>query len=206
MTGRWALVGRWWAPLAVFSLLVAAIAGSVAGRVTPTHEVHFSYVVSLRVRQPSADYQFDGYYALQATELFASTVARWVSTPELVVAAYEDSGLQLPTDDPDQLTSAVRATKTAPQLVEVVVRGRSRDGALALSRGVQEAVERHVSLYHDEGIPALHFAVVATNPWVGVDRLNVPLIVIATIAAVLFLGLNALVVISGQSRAGRPSA
>ena len=182
------------------SLLVTLLALVIAKQVKPSHEVHFSYVVSLSQRDAVTDFRFDGYYALQATDLFAATLAKWLTAPEVLVAAYQESGVALPSDDPRQLSRGVRAEKAAPQLVMVTVRDTNRETAERLAQGLQRVMERNVERYHDHGVPAVEFEVVATEPWTGVTRLSLPVVVIATFVFSFLILLNAVLLIESLRR------
>lgn len=172
------------------SLLTAVLAYGIATRLGPTHQVHFSYLISLSEREPSTEFRFDGYYALQATDLFATTLARVIGTPEVIVAAHQAAELPLPTTDARQVTRLVRAEKTAPQLVEVTVSGDNQETALRLAEGVKQVVDHEVARYHEQGIPALRFRTVPTAVWPSTQALALPLITVATFVAALFLGIN----------------
>jgi len=179
-------------------LLVAAGAAVAAwlivSRVGPTYTVHYSYLVSLSEREETEDFRFDGYYALSATDLFTATLASWVSVPEVVVAAYEEVGLPA-ARDPKEVARAVTAEKKAPQLVAVTVRHKDQAVAEKLAQGLQTVMERNIEQYHDQGIPALTWRVVATSPWLGVSRLSAPVIVGATFVFGLLMGVNAVLLV-----------
>ncbi len=188
---RYQLVLRQRLPvLLVISFIAAAAAYVVSYRLGPVSEVHFSYLISLSEREQSVDYQFDGYYALQATDLFAATLASWITAPEVISRAYENAELKPPTNDPRLLTKQVSTEKSAAQIVKVTVRSDTDQTAGALALGLQEEMQNNVSLYHDEGVPALTFRVVATKPWTGKREVSVLLIVTATFVATLILGIN----------------
>lgn len=181
--------------LLLFSVLAAVVALVIVKRFDPTHEVHFSYLVSLSERDQVSDFRFDGYYALQATDLFAATLARWVSTPEVIVAAYEAAGLPQPSADPRKLARAVRAEKVAPQLVTVTVRSGTREESEKLAAGLRQVMSGNIARYHNEGVPAVAFTVIASEPWSGVVRLSAPVVVTATFLFTFLLGLNGILLI-----------
>ncbi len=177
------------------SVGAAVIAYITVQRIGPTHEVHFSYLISLSEREAVPEYRFDGYYALQATDLFAATLAQWAKTPEVIVAAFEAARITRATDDPRLLSRAVSTAKTAPQLVEVTVKSKKRQQAEKLAAGLMTVMEHNIERYHDEGIPALRFRVVATEPWIGTRKLSAPVIVSATLVFTLLFGINAVLLI-----------
>jgi len=172
------------------SFVLAATAYLIATRIGPTHQVHFSYLISLSERESADDFRFDGYYAIQATDLFAATVAQWATTPEVVVAAYQAADLKLPTTDPRQLVRQIEAQKTAPQLVQITVKNKKQETAEQLAQGLITVMQKNVELYHDEGIPTLTYRVVATQPWTGTRQVATLVITIATFLAAFIITLN----------------
>lgn len=187
--------------LLLISLAAAVVAFVIVRQAGPTYEVHFSYLVSLSEREAADEFRFDGFYALQATDLFAATLARWIATPEVIVAAHAEADIPLQSQDPRQLTRQVAAEKSAPQIVQVTVRGDSEQRAEALARGLRAVMERNIEMYHDEGVPAVTFRAVATPPWLGVWQVAVPVIVSATFIFTFLIAVNGLLLIESLRRA-----
>lgn len=172
------------------SFVLAVIAWLVVRGIGVSYEVHFSYLISLSQREEVSDYSFDGYYALQATDLFTATLAQWIKTPEVIVEAHKEAGIDLEVNDPRDLGRKIRAVKTAPQLIEVTVKGKSREKTERLAEGVRVVMKKNVERYHDKGIPALRWRVVETEPWVGQQKLSIAPIVAATFVFAFFMGIN----------------
>ena len=118
----WLAVKREIWKVLLISVAVSLLAYAIAVRVGPSHQAHFSYLVSLSEREEGADYRFDGYYAISATDLFASTLAAWARAPEVIAEVYDRAEVEWEGDDPRQLVKSITADKTAPQLVEITVR------------------------------------------------------------------------------------
>lgn len=189
------------APLILLvSVLAALVAYGVVNRVKPSHIVHFSYVVSLVQRDTAPEFRFDGFYAIQATDLFASTLASWMKTPEQIVAAYQEAGLELPASDAREILKAVEATKTGPQLVQVAVKNATKEKAESLAQGLQTVVEKQVATYHDKGTPAIAFRVVADTPWTSLQKLPIKMIVSGTFVFVFLFLLNAVLLFESVKR------
>ncbi|MFH1354120.1 MAG: hypothetical protein ABIH36_02435 [bacterium] len=196
----WQVVQRKLPAILLISVAAAVVAWLVVLRLGPTYAVHYSYLVSLSEREEVEDFSFDGYYALSATDLFAATLASWVSAPEVVVAAYEEAGLTLPSHDPRDVVQAVAAEKKSPQLVAVTVRHKNQEDAEHLARGLQSVMEENVKRYNDQGIPALTFRVVATEPWTSVRQIEVAVVVIATSLFVFLAAINVVLLIESIRR------
>lgn len=181
---------RAWPLIMLVSVAAALIAYGVVERQGPAYTVHFSYLVALAEREESATFEFDGYYALQATDLFAATVAAWAKSPEVVVAAYDRAGIEGRSADARVLVRAVEANKRSPQLVQVAVTHRDRETAEQLARGLQEVLGEQVAIYHERGIPALHFNAVSTQSWTSVRQPATRLLVTTVFLLVLVVAIN----------------
>lgn len=174
----------------MISFVLAVIAWLIVRGIGVGYEVHFSYLISLSQREEVADYSFDGYYALQATDLFTATLAQWIKTPEVIVEAHKESKVDFEVSDPRALSRKISAVKSAPQLIEVTVKGKNREETERLAEGVRVVMNRNVERYHNEGIPALRWRVVETEPWVGQQKLSMIPIVAATFIFAFFMGVN----------------
>src|SRR3989338_3499521 len=102
-------------------IAAAGLGYGIARKIPPSYEVHFSYIVALQERDTSPGFRYDGYYALSGTELFSSTLASLIASPEMIVQAYQEAKLPVSTQDPFALTKRVRAQKAASQLVQKTI-------------------------------------------------------------------------------------
>ncbi len=170
------------------SFAAAGVAYIIATNAPAVHEVHFSYMVSPIEREEATGFRYDGYYAISGTELFSSTLASLIASPEVIVRGYAIAGIALPSEDPIQLAGHVRAKKSAPQLVQVTVDDSSRSVAEQLSRGIMQATEDAVHEYNTTLSPSLAFTITATKPWTGTVRFAALPIAITTGVFALVVG------------------
>lgn len=182
------------------SFIAALVAYSLLRFWGPTYEVHFSYVVSLAEREPAADFRFDGYYALQATDLFSQTLAEWIQTPEIVIAAYTRAALPAPPTTAAGLRRMVTSAKRAPQLVVVTVQEKTPERALALTESLQVGVAQNITTYNDSGTPLIRFRAIHTEPWSSSREPATTLTVTVVFLAVLILGINAVLIVESLKR------
>ena len=186
--------------IVLISVLLAVVSYGIVARVKPRYLVHYSYIVSLSQREPKSDYRFDGFYALQATDLFAATLNSWVQAPEVVVKAYEAAGLVLPSQDAREVAKAVSAQKTGPQIVQVTVSDESKVKAEALAKGLQSVVAENVKTYHDNGVPEVSFTTVADESWTSISRISAQVVVLATFVFSLLFLINAVLLFESVKR------
>jgi hypothetical protein len=172
--------------LLLLSVALGTLSYLVAQRMGGSYEAHFSYWISLREREISQEYRFDGYYALQATELFAETLAAAIKTPGVIAQAQGEKSSQ----EVRGLLTSVEARQEAPQLVAVVAKGTTGEEARLLAEGLQGVVREQISHYFEQGDPALRFEVVATEVWVGERAIAARIVGLTVLVLTLFLGIN----------------
>lgn len=90
-----------------FAALGAAFGAAFAAVMPERSKVSQSFTVAQQSRQETADYAYDGYYALRAAELVSDTVISWFSTPSVIRDIHAEAGLEL--SDEEALAAAGRA-------------------------------------------------------------------------------------------------
>ena len=197
----WQLLRRTLPKVVLLSAALALLVYVISIKTGPSYQVHYSYIVSLSEREAVSDYAYDGYYALSATDLFATTLAAWTKTPEVIVRAHEISGVKMQSDDPQALVKLVSAEKTGPQIIEVTVRHKEKATVERLADGLQSAMLENIGMYHDEGIPAVRFKVVTTKAWTGEKAAAAGVVSAGTFVFALLLGINAVLLVESFRRA-----
>ena len=183
--------------LCVVGIVTASLGYGIARKTPPSYEVHFSYMVALQQRDVSSGFRYDGYYALSGTELFSSTLASLITSPENVVRAYNAANIPLTTQDPIGLVQHVQAQKAASQLVQVTVTDPSKDRAESLAQSVQTITKSIVQQYNDSNKDSTQFSITPTASWTGVVRVAAE--PVAVIAGVLSVIIAAMIVLFIQA-------
>ncbi len=190
-------LGRALPIMCIIGIVAAAVSYDIARRLPPSYEVHFSYMVALQQQAIPTGFQYDGYYALSGTELFSSTLASLITSPENIVRAYATAHIPLASQDPVGLVQHVQAEKVASQLVQVTVRDASQTQAEALASAVQTVSKQIVQQYDDTNKNSTQFSITPTMPWTGMVRVTpTP---IATIAGVFAVIISAMIVLFRES-------
>lgn len=110
-------------PLA--SLLLFAAIGGLCGyglskTLRPSTRVSLAFTIAEQARQETADYSYDGYYSLRASELVADTLISWLSTPSVIKDIYAGAGIAIGDDRAfAEAGRAFRAKKLSSQNVVV---------------------------------------------------------------------------------------
>ena len=113
----------------IFIIILTLVAIIAAGGVTYLKPVEYDTSIAFSInrinKQETEDYQFDGYYAIQASDLFSQTVMSWMMTPSVLLEIYEKAGIDPQITSTENFTSRFKAKKYSPQ--NVVIRYRERD-------------------------------------------------------------------------------
>lgn len=198
----WQLLKKVAPKIVLLSAALSLLVYVVSIRTGPTYSVYYSYIVSLSERETVTDFRYDGYYALSATDLFAATLTAWTKTPEVIVSAYEKAGLEMQSDNPQELVKLVSAEKTGPQIIEITVRHEKKEVAEKLAVGLQAVMLDNISKYHEEGIPALQFKVITTRTWTGENDVATGVVSMGTFIFSMLLGVNGVLLVESFKRAG----
>lgn len=160
-------------------VIAGALLGATVGLTVPfflresdtRFETSIAFTIDQVSRQKTADYAYDGYYALKASELFADTLISWFKTPAFAAEAY---GYRA--DTPEEAGWAARAAagfrakKLSSQTVVISYRTKT-PGAPASAdakRLTDLAIRRAASMHLDaEGKPL--FTLTAAAP-ITVDK------------------------------------
>lgn len=172
-------------------LLLAAVAAVVTAivvpRLPPGVDAVLTFTVHIPERPPSGEYEFDGFYALQATDLFAETLAGWMTSPQFVAEVYSRTGLPQPAASVRQLGRVFTARKVSGQLVELKFRARAADDAARLSREASIVLGQRTERFNAAGKGSQEFSAVSAEPLIIPVRRSAPLraLVSALITAVV---------------------
>jgi len=113
----------------IFIIILTLVAIIAAGGFTylkpVEHDTSIAFSINRINKQETEDYQYDGYYAIQASDLFSQTVMSWMMTPSVLLEIYERAGIDPQITSTENFISRFKAKKYSPQ--NVVVRYRERD-------------------------------------------------------------------------------
>jgi capsular polysaccharide biosynthesis protein len=77
----------------IMSVVTATVAVIATAWLPDKHTVSLSIAVDVNDRQETTDYKFSRYYGAEASEKFATTVASWFQSPEIVQRIFTSAGV-----------------------------------------------------------------------------------------------------------------
>lgn len=175
---------RRWGRMVAAVTLVAALVAVIAVATRPKRlEASLAFAVNRINREPTADYQFDGYYALQAADLYAQTVVSWFATPAVVRDIYATAGLEPDLTSQSAFASKFRTKRYSAQNIVVRFSESDVERARKLASAVTDTLRKRTATLNETADRKAIFEIVASDPVVTERRPPV-----ATAAAVAALG------------------
>ncbi|RJO59187.1 hypothetical protein C4546_03450 [Candidatus Parcubacteria bacterium] len=188
------ILGKYWL-LFAFIILVPIAAALVFAATRPDkYTTSIAFTVNRINKQSTAEYQFDGYYALQASDLFSDTVVSWFLTPSVIVEMYDHAGLNPQVESLSSLTSRFKIKKYSSQNLVVKFSSDSPSSAEKLAQAVIDTVEAKSAQLNQSADRKALFEVIGSKPVTVKDSKQLPLVgfvglVIGGFLAVLVFGL-----------------
>lgn len=114
--------------------------------------------------QTTEDYQYDGYYAIQASDLFSQTVMSWLMTPSVLLEIYQKAQIDPQISSLEEISSRFKAKKYSPQ--NIVIRYKERDHQTAdkIAQAITTVVEEKAVLANKTSEQKALFEVAGTSP------------------------------------------
>lgn len=164
MTPTVQLLRTWWRTIALLAAASAAVAAIVTMRLPDGVDVVQTFTIPIPERPPTNEYEFDGFYAIQATERFADTLAGWLSSPDLVAEVYRRAELPSPTSSIRRLASVFTTRRLSGQVVEVRFQASDEEHARTILAAVNDVVEDRTDTVNQDRQRSLTLRVVPEQP------------------------------------------
>ncbi len=176
---------RWF----IIIITVLATVGSlVYSYIKPAYfDTSISFSINRINMQTTEDYQYDGYYAIQASDLFSQTVMSWFMTPSVLLEIYEKANIDPQITSIESFTSRFKTKKYSPQNIVVRYHERDYETADAIATAIIDIVENKAAEANQTSDDKALFEVVSSKP-VIVERKPVVWLntVIGFVAGLLF--------------------
>ncbi len=171
--------------------VIAAIAGGVFAFFQPaTFSTSLSFVIKQTARQETPDYQYDQYYALQSSDLFAQTIVSWLESPEVATQVLKSSEVDISLQNIKKLSKFFKVKKESSQLVSVKFSAKTEEEAKKISTRLSEIInERSRALYQEQKNAAV-FSAEAGSPLILQSKPNIILSILLGLAGGLVIAIT----------------
>jgi capsular polysaccharide biosynthesis protein len=160
--------------ISVVLILVAGVAAFVFSVTRPDHyDTSISFAVNRVNKTTTQNFEYDGYYAIQAADLFSQTVVSWFSTPSVVVEMYQTAGLTPPQSSIDSLSSRFRTRKYSSQNIVVRYNAPTHEEADRLAKAIIMVTQERAGLLNQTADAKSLYNVAASTPVIVLSKPNV---------------------------------
>lgn len=174
--------------------VIMVVATATAFIVAATQPVRYASSESFAINrinpESTPDYQYDGYYALQAVDLFSQTVVSWFDTPSVIAEIYRQAKLDPETEALDRLPGRFQVKRYSAQNIVVRFTERTEDRAATLATAVSAVLQARTQALNQDPQGRPLFEIIGSTPVVAPAQPN-PW-VYAGLALVLSFGLGLL--------------
>jgi len=154
-------------------------------------ETSIAFAVNRVNREQTPDYQFDGYYALQAADLYSQTVVSWFSTPAVVRDIYAKAGIPVAARSQADYAGRFKTKKYSAQNIVVKFTESNEATARKISAAVVSVLQDRTASLNETADKKAIFALDASDPVITPQA--APIATAATVGALagLLLGILA---------------
>lgn len=145
-----------------------------------------------RVEQKAENtyYQYDGYYALQASDIFSQTLISWFITPSVLLEFYTKARINPDITSLGQLNGRFRAKKLSAQNIVVQFTAEEKATAEKLAASIADIVKQKGNALDTDPQGTGTFSVVSAQPVIVEAKPNAPLNAAAAFAGSAILVLS----------------
>lgn len=185
-----------WKRILAFAVLTALVAVVAATALPPRYHTSLALAITIH-RQDTQEYQYDGYYALQAADLFSQTLMSWFTTPAVVRDILNRAQRADSQGSLEQSQGVFRVQKASGQNVVVSYASLSRDEADRIAESIRQVVTEHARALNQTPQGESIFSVDVSEPFTLENKTS-PLV---AGAAGLILGLAIMIGVEAALKA-----
>jgi capsular polysaccharide biosynthesis protein len=161
---------RIWGRHITLIVIIAIIGATSAYFFAKRQPIQFEGTTTFTVTKPSQPasnnfYEYDQFYAVQASTIFADTIASWLQDPNTVAEIYDAAKVEVPAGGTTKISKVFRVRKQ-PQTTTLylTVRNTDQDKVNGVVGSAQTVVESKLSDLRSQSKDPNYFQVATTTP------------------------------------------
>jgi len=170
------------------SIATAVVTFIVTMKQPSYYNSSLSLLVSSSQVQDTQDYRFDGYYTIQATDLFSNNIEAWLKSPEVVSGIFNAAKINPGTSHIKELTKIFKAEKLAPHYVEVRYKTSGEQDATRIASAITDALSEKTKSLGESSKNQTAFSVSSGKPVTALTKPPVLVNTAVAFVAGLFMG------------------
>jgi capsular polysaccharide biosynthesis protein len=158
------ILGNSWLTIALITLAAAGLAAAWSKAQPSKYESSVTMVVNKpnTIPQRSVEYfQYDKYYSIQASSLFADTLTAWLSSPSTAQEIYVKAGLPVPDVNLKKLSRIFKPSRMQPATISLTVREDEKVEAEKLINAAVAVMQDKTTQQHEGDDPDHYFSLIS---------------------------------------------
>ena len=155
-----------------------------------SYETLIAFSIQKVNRQDTSEFQYDNYYAIQASELLGNTIVGWSESPAVIREAYQAVDLTVSEDDLNALAKGVKAKQISAHLVQIKFSQPDRDRASQVATGLIAVIKKRAEEVEQNAADQNSFLITAAEPVVMEKKYGPATLALAGIICGLFVGVG----------------
>ncbi|MFH0952047.1 MAG: hypothetical protein V1838_02540 [Patescibacteria group bacterium] len=150
--------------LIIVTLLTGAVGFIMAFASATKYDTSLAFSINRINKQETADYQFDGYYAIQASDLFTQTVTSWLATPSVLLEIYQTAAIDPQIRSLSSFSSRFTTKKYSSQNIGINFKERDEITAEKISAAIITVLQEKTATINQTADAKSLFAIVGSPP------------------------------------------
>lgn len=160
-------------------LLIVIVALSLGGTYyftkNATDKYESSSILTVQAnRENTEQYQYGGYYSIQASDLFINTILGWIKSPNLVTEIYKKSDIPFDETKIKSLGKKIYARKVPPQNIVLNVTHANKGEAEKLTTSTIGLIKERTGQLALVGNSSTNFEIIGSDPIITTISPNLP--------------------------------
>lgn len=164
-----------------------------------TRPVSFDVSLMLNVTRGgtpvSTEYNYGGFYRLQADEKFAETIVRWIKSPRVVLDIFQEAGLDSQKLSVGKLSGIFNSEKMSSQIVSVSFSSTSEKQAVKTAQAINKIISQNTRNLNQDQKEKDWFEILASEPVIIKSQANYGIILPISLAVGIFLAFWAVMLV-----------
>jgi capsular polysaccharide biosynthesis protein len=154
--------------------IITAMSAYIFSFIQPAvYETSLSLLIGKEGTQETDDFKYDGYYALQTSEILADSIQQWMKSPETVDEIYKEAGVDREFESIKSYSKKFTAKKMSPQYAEIKFKASERDEAEKISSAIVKVINNKTRKIQENSNEEISFKVESGSPVILETRPNI---------------------------------
>ncbi|MBU1177686.1 hypothetical protein KJ903_00535 [Patescibacteria group bacterium] len=155
-----------------------------------SYETSIAFSIQKINRQDTAEFQYDNYYAIQASELLGNTIVGWLESPEVMREVCQEASLTAVASDFNSLARGMKAKQISAHLVRVKYSQPSYEQANQVASGITTVIKKKAEAVELNAAGQSSFVVIPSDPVIVEKKYGPATLALAGIVCGLLVGVG----------------